>query len=147
MLELVGDLWDYHDKGYYVIITTNGFVKKNGECVMGRGVAQQAKQRFPELPKKLGETINKWGNRPYCFSKYKIITFPTKHVWWENSDIELIVKSARELVINIVSRRYTDKIYMVRPGCSNGGLEWTVVKPRIKDIFNDQYIVVEKYGN
>jgi len=33
------DIWKYHDRHTPIVITTNGYVKRNGECVMGRGIA------------------------------------------------------------------------------------------------------------
>lgn len=57
MIEIIGNIWDYYDKGYNICITTNGFVKKNGCAVMGRGTALQAKRRFPRLDRKLGDML------------------------------------------------------------------------------------------
>lgn len=51
MKEVYGDIWEYHKQGYWIVITTNGFVKKNGCAVMGRGVAKQAVTKYPSLPK------------------------------------------------------------------------------------------------
>jgi hypothetical protein len=49
--EVFGDLWGF---GGIIVITTNGFVKRDRTCVMGRGCAKQAAIRFPGLPNKLG---------------------------------------------------------------------------------------------
>ena len=84
MKEVIGDIWDYHDQGHWIVITTNGIVKSNGEAVMGKGIALQAKQRYPDLPKELGQSITFCGNtvrvlgRP-PFSGYRLVSFPTKH--------------------------------------------------------------------
>ena len=51
MKEVFGDLWEFDG---IIAITTNGFVKRDRTCVMGRGCARQAAVRFPELPRKLG---------------------------------------------------------------------------------------------
>lgn len=38
MREINGsNIWDFYNKGFWIAITTNGTVKKNGEAVMGRG--------------------------------------------------------------------------------------------------------------
>ena len=39
MKEVKGDIWNFYNKGYWIVIPTNGTVKRNGEAVMGRGVA------------------------------------------------------------------------------------------------------------
>ena len=50
MKEVFGDLWKFDG---IIAITTNGFVKRDRTCVMGRGCARQAAVRFSELPRKL----------------------------------------------------------------------------------------------
>jgi hypothetical protein len=68
---------------YAICVTTNGYVKKNGRCAMGRGIALQAKKKYPNLPYRLGERILSSGNQVYHFSmaleeEFNIITFPVK---------------------------------------------------------------------
>lgn len=57
MIEIYGNIWFYYNKGYNICITTNGFVRKDGCAVMGRGTALQAKQRFSKLDRKLGDML------------------------------------------------------------------------------------------
>jgi hypothetical protein len=45
--ELFGNLWEFDG---IIVITTNGFVKRDGTCVMGRGCAKQATIKLPGLP-------------------------------------------------------------------------------------------------
>ena len=143
MKEVKGDIWDYYDRGNWIVITTNGTVKKNGECVMGRGVALQAKQRFPELPLKLGQAIKVSGNVPRGFLSLKLLTLPTKHNWWEKSDLVLIEEGCKKLMIDykVDSLKV---VYMVRPGCSNGRLDWKDVKPILEKYLDDRFIIVER---
>lgn len=64
-----------------ICITTNGFVKKDGTCVMGRGIARQAAKRWPDLPKILGNHIKQKGNVVGVLleeSGTKIVSFPVK---------------------------------------------------------------------
>jgi len=79
MREVFGNLWDFAG---IVAITTNGFVKKDGSCVMGRGCAREAAARFPTLPFQLGRKIRAEGNHVFYFPEYKLLSFPVKHVWW-----------------------------------------------------------------
>ena len=141
MREIKGNLWDFHKQGHWVAITTNGVVRADGACVMGRGVALQAKRRFPRLPFELGDKINKEGNRVHLFPEYRIISFPVKHRWFERADIQLIEQSARGLACILSGSDET--VYLVRPGCGNGGLLWEVVKPVIAPILNDRFVIVQ----
>lgn len=50
------DIWDYADSSV-IGIPTNGFVTIKGNGVMGRGLALQAKQRYPEIEQRLGDLI------------------------------------------------------------------------------------------
>jgi len=45
-----------------ICITTNNVVKQNGELVMGKGVALQAKQLWPWLPKRAANAISSNGH-------------------------------------------------------------------------------------
>lgn len=143
MREIKGNIWDFYveDPLNYICITTNGFVKKNGECVMGRGCAQQCRDRFPEFAKELGKSIVDTGNRVYLFEKLRILTFPTKRVWWENSDLELIRKSTEQLIV-FADNMPEVTFYLPRPGCSNGGLQWEDVREAIAPILPDNIIVI-----
>lgn len=134
--EIKGDLWDYYENGIPVCITTNGFIKKNGELVMGAGVAKQAKYVFPELPKILGDHIRKNGNRVYYLEEYNIFSFPTKHYWWQKSDIDLIKTSLIQLT-NLMEIHKIQKIILPRPGAGNGRLHWNDIKEQIKNLAND----------
>lgn len=97
MKEVIGNLWDYHQDGHWVVISTNGVVDRAGANVMGRGVALQAKKRFPSLPVELGTRIKEAGNTVHLLSEYQVITFPVKHHWRQSADLVLIEESAQEL--------------------------------------------------
>lgn len=144
MIELTGNIWSVVDKDPIgrIVITTNGYVNKSGACVMGRGIAAQAKIRHPDLPFELGNQIREFGNRVFYFEEYCLFSFPTKHVWWENSDLSLIKQSVEDLEAQ-VSALWLGKthIYLPRPGCGNGNLDWDVVKP-IVEVLPDNFVVV-----
>ena len=64
MQEVLGSIWiNYLVPGHSICITTNGVVKRNGEAVMGRGVAQQATEPIDGIAKDLGSYIRNHGNR------------------------------------------------------------------------------------
>lgn len=149
MIEITGELWDYYGRdGFVVCITTNGFVKADGNCVMGRGCAREARDRFKGLAHQLGGIIRAQGN--YChwlitpgFTNPVLMSFPTKHNWWEESDIELIKQSAYSLSLS--ANQMQDYTFILpRPGCANGGLKWEAVKPAIESILPDNVWAITK---
>ena len=141
MLEITGDIWQCDGP---IVITTNGDINSRGECVMGRGIALQAKRKFPTLPTVIATHIRNHGNVVGRFAYGKgLFTFPVKHHWSEIADMELIEQSAKDLHMMVYKDYHPPyEIYMVRPGCGNGGLRWSEVKPLI-DWLDDRFVVVE----
>lgn len=140
MKETFGNMWGSCFDGCVRCITTNGFIKKSGEAVLGRGCAKEAADRFKDLPKKLGTKLAMDGNNVHYFPEYDLITFPVKHHWREPADPILIKRSAKQLrdIATITS------IYFIlpRPGCKNGQLEWSEVKKVIEGILPDNVIAI-----
>lgn len=134
--------------GEAVCITTNGIVDKNGNAVMGKGIALQAKNLF-HCEALLGSYLKQYGNRCFNLGQYKrdneiftLFSFPTKHHWKEMSDITLICKSAEEL-IQMCDKFGITKCYLPPVGCGNGGLNWEVtVEPWLSMILDDRFIIV-----
>jgi len=147
MIEVTGDLWDYHQKhGFICCITTNGFLKRNGEAVMGAGCAKEAVKIHPRLPWILGSHILNNGNTvgwllPTNSILDSLIAFPVKHKWWQKADIFLIKQSSRQLA-NIAKNNLALTFLLPRPGCGNGGLRWKDVKKEIKDILSISNVMV-----
>lgn len=152
MIEIQGNIFDIEVDA--VCITTNGNLKSSGANVMGKGIALDFKKKFPGIDFILGEKIKENGNKVYLINdgktsiknivpKWKIFSFPTKHNWWEKSDMELIIKSAKELVE--ISNLYANEtICLPKPGCSNGGLKWPDVKEELEKILcDDKFLVID----
>ena len=144
MIEVVGDLWEAHHLGHWVAITTNGVVRKDGACVMGRGVALEAAKKFPGLPYALGGQIKRWGNHVHVFRESRILSFPVKDHWRNPAEILLITRSALEISSDNLKGLVRYPIYMVRPGCRNGRLLWKDVRPALADLLDDHFIVIER---
>jgi len=141
LIELTADLWD--PRWDLRCITTNGTVKKNGECVMGRGVANQAKLRYKRIAKILGNAIKAEGNHVHFLGFASIASFPVKHNWWEKADPDLILRNAVELNLFVDEHSHVRQVAIPRPGCGNGGLNWEDVKPVI-DFLDDRFYVITK---
>lgn len=150
MIEEFGDFWTI--QGDLRCITTNGALRANGNAVMGKGIALQAKQRYPKIEATLGRLTNRYGNHVHYIG-HGLISFPTKYHWTDStSDIGLIKRSATELValtkgdlpINKANRR----ILLTRPGCGSGNLQWPDVKPIIQTILgSDEFIIVNQHND
>lgn len=162
MFEVKGDLWKL--PADVICITTNGFVKKDGKAVMGRGCAKEAADRYRELPTLLGDKITRLGNNVHYLTNrakdgkvQSILSFPVKHNWFEEADINLIKRSCDQLMNwkfqyneNYQYEHREDRslfrpvrfIALPRPGCGNGKLEWQEVKEVIKDRLDDSVGVV-----
>lgn len=141
MKEIRGNLWDYWTAlDTAVVITTNGTVKKNSECVMGKGCAFEAAQKIPGIAKTLGHLIEEKGNHVY-YMGHGIFSFPVKHNWWEPADLSLIKRSAYELV-ELANTLSLKSVIIPRPGCGNGWLRWNDVKAVLEKIFDDRFAVI-----
>ena len=142
MIEIKGNLWDYINSAI-ICITTNGYVKKNGECVMGKGCALECKQRFPDIPFKLGNLIKTYGNKVFYLDNH-IVSFPVKHNWFEKADLILIEKSCKELVELINLNENVKKVILPRPGVGNGKLSYSDVKPILEKYLDDRFYIISK---
>ncbi len=148
MKEVKGNLWDFPTDA--VVITTNGYVRRNGTAVMGRGTALQAARRFPGIASILGAHIQFRGNvvastnvcGPHDMEYKTIVFFPVKYNWWEKADLELIERSAHQLVA-LTDVAGWKAIAMPRPGCGNGQLDWSDVKAVVAPILDDRFTVIE----
>lgn len=145
MLEQQHDLWGFYSADA-VVVTTNGTVKGDGNAVMGRGCAREAAAIYPILPAMLGSCIKREGNKLYCFSnlgRQPIVCYPVKNEWMNIATIELIKISAIQLV-ELTDKKEWEMVVMPRPGCGNGGLHWSTIKPILQPYLDDRFIVCHK---
>lgn len=125
--------WHYGEPNTVVCITTNGIVKLNGDCVMGRGNALQATQKIKGIARELGTRIKEQGNVVTYLDEGKVIAFPVKKAWYLKADLALIAESARLLRAIAIDAAKTI-FYLPRPGCGNGQLEWEQVRPLLEEL-------------
>ena len=149
-----------------ICITTNGFVTTKGKCVMGRGIAKQISDLYPEIPQLLGKLIKENGNIVQVITNIKgtdIISFPVKPIissdhsklvnhmigkitsnnipgWAVKADIDIIESSSKQLdsLINIKKYKY---VCLPKPGCGAGELSWDEVRSKIKDILSENVVI------
>lgn len=135
------DIWKYWMNDCVIVIPTNGFVKKDGSLVMGRGLALQAKNYIHNIEYILGNLVKEFGNTVYYIKEAHIFSFPVKHNWWEKADLELIEKSCNRLSTSI--ENIITPIIMPKIGCGNGKLNWKDVEPIIKKYLKDKVVIVD----
>ena len=112
------------------VVTTNGVIRKNGDAV-------------------LGEYLRRYGNRAFYMGVHRVgdrltslVTFPTKHHYRDNSDLDLIMRSAVQLK-EIAAKFQLSKIYLPPVGCGLGKLDYEKqVRPVLNQVLDDDRFVV-----
>ena len=137
----MGDIWEWHDKGHPIVVPVNIGWKKNGENVMGRGIAKEAALRYPKLARSVGDyqcrtyTNGSPGYQTEHSSYWwrdvdsdsPIICLATKPLniaqpwmsWKANSDLKTIHTSVKEFATQ--QSVYPNTVFPLL-GCGNGGL-------------------------
>lgn len=154
--EIKQDVWSLLDGNSILCILTNDTVAKYYDAKymrtviynpMGAGIAGECKWRNPEFPELVGQAILS-GNRGCGIDKQtgaELFRFSTKtNIYDDKSDIELIEISLKALEL-VTMANQDKKIYLPRPGCGIGGLDWeTEVKPLVEKYlgtYKNVYIV------
>ena len=149
-------------------ITTNGFIKSNGECVMGKGCAKQLVEYYPETPRLLGQAIKQNGNvvNHILTAGVPVLSFPVKparatftgnnavrHMlnkfnlgdsvpgWACVADIEIIKQSAHQL-LDYANQYNLTNILLPYAGCGAGELDWNDVFPVLDSILDSRFTAV-----
>ncbi len=112
--------------------------------VMGKGIALQFKQKWPDNYKAYKKAcdaklvhpgsmfvydLGRLAGRPYF-----IINFPTKDHWRGKSELSFIKEGLNDLV-RVVRELGIRSIAIPPLGCGNGGLDWEQVHPLIEHAF------------
>jgi hypothetical protein len=153
-------------------ITTNGYIRKNGGAVLGRGVALQATKRFPSLEQRLGKMLAAEGNRVFVFPDAMpdaaLVTFPVKPRHLEAADdLSNVVRHKRHQfkrgdrvpgwattaqlplirrsaydLMMHVAQQNWERVLLPRPGCGAGELAWSDVKRVLEPILDQRVWVI-----
>jgi len=132
MITIHGDIWKEFEARpeSYLVIPTNVGWKADGENVMGRGLAKQAAEKFPELPGLYGSCCQKYGEEVFVHVGRRIICAPTKplnkehpHLSWKAFSTFKDVKKSYRQIRDLSQKGLT----IVTPllGAGNGGLRFT----------------------
>lgn len=113
--------------------------------VMGKGIALQFKNKWPENARSYEVACKQGRVRPgkmFVFDAgglvkpHFIVNFPTKDHWRAKSKLQFIEDGLVDLV-NEVRRLRIQSIAIPPLGCGNGGLDWAQVRPLIENAFSE----------
>lgn len=140
-----GNLLEDQAEAYVNTVNTVG--------VMGKGIALQFKQAFPDVFKQYAKDcksgsvqVGKMHVVPVHGldnPKY-IINFPTKEHWRNPSTLDYILDGLRDLV-QVIQALNIQSIAIPPLGCGNGGLDWSIVRPYIIEALEPLSIDVHLY--
>ena len=167
MRRWIGNMVKLFGRDGIICITTNGFVKRNGECVMGKGIAKTVSTYWPQHKKTLGKLITTNGNIVQPFFTHlqsTFVSFPVKPVqiintgnntvshmnfkigdtvpgWAAKANPDIIRQSFIQLQEYVDTTNYTN-VAIPLPGCGAGELSWKEdVEPIVIDMaLDDRYI-------
>jgi O-acetyl-ADP-ribose deacetylase (regulator of RNase III) len=108
--------------------------------VMGKGIALQFRRAYPDMFReyaraaKAGElhlgAMHVWPTGLLTGPRY-VINFPTKEHWRSSSRIDDIDRGLQDLT-RVIKELQIVSVAVPPLGCGNGGLDWSVVEPRIR---------------
>lgn len=145
-------MWDCFGKVDLFLVTTNPVVNSKGELVMGRGMALEAKKKFPILPKKFAERyqeacdIQGYDDALYStnvgqgglFAGQPVGWFMVKNHWAEPARLDIIKHSVLELA---KWAKHTKGIVALNfPGIGNGKLKREDVLPLLEVLPDNVHI-------
>jgi hypothetical protein len=154
--EITGNILNLQVQGKQIVIPINGYIRKDGTAVMGRGLAYQVQAKYPELPQKLGKILDEiyqhkhilgtpiknGTNIPVSNIPEYLIFFPVKYNWWESANLALIEQSCKSLLehihYNMALQQSDYPIYLPHVGCGYGKLSWHVVEPVLNKYLNNE---------
>lgn len=151
-----GDMWSAYPESDLFCLTTNAAVSAKGELVMGRGIALEAKQRFPALPRVAGTLLRDEGLAGSAYGMLvlprlfeRIALFQVKYHWREQANLELIdlsVDYLRGWVTDFRAAEGRDpRVHLAFPGIGNGNLARETVLPLVETL--PDCVTIWEYGD
>lgn len=140
MIEVEHNLWDL--EADVRCVTTNGTVMADGSNVMGGGCAFECARLYPDVPRRLGQMIERYGNHVYLLGP-ELVSFPTKEDVRNRSTRMRVLTSAYELLA-LANLYGWEKIALPRPGSGLGGLNYELtVRPLLTGLLDDRFLIVD----
>lgn len=139
-----GDMWSAFSGADLFLATANSTVTRAGYLVMGKGIAKEVKDRYPDLAYNLGQAIilkGRWPQQRYGLlvnltwdevppDYHKIGLFQVKYDYRTQADLDLIEYST-EALCDFCEHFPEAEIHLNFPGIGAGGLKPKQVLPII----------------
>ena len=135
MQEKVCNLWI--ERADYRCIPTSGATNDEGAAIMDSGVGAEAAKKFHNIEFDLGMLLTSRGNHVHLI-RPGLVSFPVQQYAWSGPSLQIIERSARELV-QLVGEA---KTLLPRPGCGPGQLKWEDVAKALESL-PDNVIVIQ----
>ncbi len=135
MIEKVCNLW--LESAEFRCIPTTGATSGDGSAIMDSGIGAEAVKRFAGIDLDLGRLITSRGNHVHII-RPGLISFPTKQYQWSGPSVQVIQRSAAELIALVGAA----KTLLPRPGCGPGELAWEQVAAALASL-PDNIIVIQ----
>ena len=139
----LGNMWTAYTAADLFLVSTNSTIRQDGALVMGRGIARQAKERFPGLDVALGRRIQvRCGNQGIYgllvsprWPTAKLGAFQVKRHYSQPTSLELIRRSTAALCAWCADHPGAC-VHLNFPGIGNGRLRREDVLPIIAQLPN-----------
>ena len=141
-----GNMWDVFHKTDVFMITTNPIRRTDGAVVMGRGIALEAKTRYPQLPYDFGKALDllhpeidqSFVGRIGKYDGTDIYFFMVKDHWKDQAKLDIIASSCFYLKSGFDWQN--KRIDLNFPGIGNGKLNRESVLYLLEDLPDNIHI-------
>lgn len=147
MIREHGNMWSIFDTTDYFLITTNSYIRGDGELVMGRGMARQMKSRIPNSPRLFAADITH-------MSEYGLVTYDLSELYpdmpmlgcfqvkthYREAASSMLIKQSTEM-LQLLSEDSADTRFDLNyPGIGNGRMAYETVAPIIRSLPDNVHI-------
>lgn len=137
-----GNMWDVFGKTGLFLFTSNPIVNKQGLAVMGRGIAKQVADRYPEVQREFGIYLQSPGDNynvdRLCIVDRQLVGFfMVKDHWREPALLHVIRESTTQLYH--MAGEY-EKVDLNFPGIGNGKLKMEDVLPIVEQLPDNVHV-------
>lgn len=132
-----GNMFDMWGKTGLFLFTSNPIVNQKGLAVMGRGIAKQLADKYPDIQKDFGKWLQVPRERSVypcevigTYDRQTVGYFMVKDHWKSAARLDIILESVRDMIDSNMVNQF-QRIDLNFPGIGNGKLNKADVLPII----------------